>query len=100
MSALLPTVYSTTGLIGGFKTAQATKNRPLGGAVLVAAGAAAFFGWKKNRGARTAAALTTTYFLAFGVSHPLAKKIGAWPAVFSLTGAVAIISLACGRKRK
>jgi len=100
MNALLPTAFTTAGLIGGFKAARATKNRQLGGAVLAAAGAAAFFAWKKNAGAGTAAALTAGYLGAFGASHPLAKKIGAWPAVYAVTGATALASLALGRKRK
>ncbi|MCQ9164881.1 hypothetical protein [Arthrobacter sp. STN4] len=100
MGALLPTVFTTAGLIGGFQTARSTKNRQLGGAVLAAAGAAAFLGWKKNAGAGTAAALTATYLAAFGASHPLAKKMGAWPAVYTVTGATALASLLLGRKRK
>ena len=36
-----------------------------------------------------AALLTGAYTAAFGLSHPLAKKIGAWPAVFTAAGASA-----------
>lgn len=100
MSALLPTVLSTAGLLGGYQTARATGNRQLGGAVLAAAGAGAFMGWKKNAGVGVATALTATYVVAFGASHPLAKKIGAWPAVYAVTGATALASLVAGRKRK
>ncbi|WP_288026331.1 hypothetical protein [Arthrobacter sp.] len=100
MSALLPTIFTTTGLIGGFQTARATKNRQLGGVVLAAAGAAAFLGWKKNAGSGTAAALAATYVAAFGASHPLAKKMGAWPAVYTVTGATALASLLLGGRRK
>lgn len=100
MSALLPTVLSTAGLLGGYQSARVTKNRQLGGAVLAAAGAAAFVGWKKNAGTGTAVALTATYVLAFGASHPLAKKIGAWPAVYTSAGATALASLVFGRSRK
>lgn len=100
MSALLPTAFATAGLLGGYQTARATKNRQLGGAVLAAAGTAAFLGWKKNAGAGTATALATTYVLAFGASHPLAKKMGAWPAVYTVTAATALASLALGRPRK
>ncbi|WP_104089213.1 hypothetical protein [Arthrobacter sp. GMC3] len=99
MSALLPTVMTTAGLLGGYQTARATKNRQLGGAVLAAAGAAAFVGWKKNAGTGAAVALTATYVLAFGASHPLAKKMGAWPAVYTVTGATALASLVFGRAR-
>lgn len=100
MSTLLPTVLSTAGLLGGYQVARVTKNRPLGGAVLAAAGAGAFMGWKKNAGVGVATALTVTYVAAFGASHPLAKKIGSWPAVYTVTGATALASLVIGRKRK
>ncbi|KAD4059993.1 hypothetical protein [Arthrobacter yangruifuii] len=98
MSLLTPLITSA-GLIGGFQTARSTGNRPLGGAVLAAAGAAAFSLWKRDAGTGTAAALTTGYVAAFGLSHPLAKKMGAWPSVFTVTGAVALASLVFGRKR-
>ena len=100
MSALLPTAVATAGLLGGYQTARATKNRQLGGAVLAAAGAAAFVGWKKNAGTGTAIALTATYVAAFGGSHPLAKKMGSWPAVYTVTAATALASLLLGRTRK
>ncbi|MFB9166514.1 hypothetical protein [Arthrobacter psychrochitiniphilus] len=100
MSALLPTVFSTAGLLGGYQIARATKNRQLGGAVLAVAGAAAFLGWKKNAGTGTATALTATYVLAFGASHPLAKKMGSWPAVYTVTAATAVASLVFGRSKK
>lgn len=99
MCALLPTAFATAGLLGGYKTARATGNRQLGGAVLAAAGAAAFGGWKKNAGTGRATALTATYVLAFGASHPLAKKMGALPAVYTVTAATALASLCFGRKR-
>ncbi|PYI68502.1 hypothetical protein CVV68_06780 [Arthrobacter livingstonensis] len=99
MSSLLPTIFTTTGLIGGFQTARATKNRQLGGAVLAVAGTAAFLAWRKNAGTGTAAALTAAYVLAFGASHPLAKKMGAWPAVYTVTAATAAASFLLGRKR-
>ena len=93
MSALTktlgPTLTSATGLIGGYSVARATGNRPLGGAVLAVAGAAAFRGWKRNAGAGRAALLTGAYTAAFGLSHPLAKKMGSWPAVLSVTAATA-----------
>ncbi|WP_331766979.1 methyltransferase domain-containing protein [Embleya sp. NBC_00896] len=43
-------------------------------------------------GTPTAAALTGLYTVAFGASHPLAKKIGAWPSVFAVAGTVAAAS--------
>jgi len=100
MSSLLTPLVTSAGLIGGFQTARATGNRPLGGAVLAAAGAAAFSMWKRDAGTGPAAALTGVYLAAFGLSHPLAKKIGAWPSVYTVTAATALASLVFGRRRQ
>ncbi|WP_101588399.1 hypothetical protein [Brevibacterium jeotgali] len=77
------------GLLGGYVTARETMIRPLGGAVLAAAGAYAGRTWLKKRGAGTTAGLSAAYILGFGLSHPLAKKIGPWPAVLSVTAVAA-----------
>lgn len=88
--ARIPTAaVAATGLVGGYAVARFSKQRPLGGAVLAAAGAVAAKQWSRDAGAPTAAALTGLYTAAFGLSHPLAKKIGAWPSVFAVSGAVA-----------
>lgn len=71
------------GLLGGYLTARETGIRPLGGVVLAAAGGYAGRTWIAKGGAPTAAALGAIYVLGFGASHPLAKKIGPWPAVLS-----------------
>ncbi|OMH24847.1 hypothetical protein BKD30_07225 [Tersicoccus phoenicis] len=89
---------TTTGLFGGYAVARLTGVRALGGVALAAAGAAAFAGWKQNVGVGRAAALTGIYLAAFGGSHPLAKKLGAWPSVATVAGATAIASLAAGRR--
>ena len=91
---ICPTLASAAGLLGGYKVASTTGNRPLGGAVLGLAGFIAFKNWKR------ATFLTGVYLSAFGYSHPLAKKIGAWPAVYTVTGVTALLSLIVGRKRK
>lgn len=84
------------GLIGGWITARETGIRPLGGAILAAAGMYAGRTWLARRGPATTAALAATYVLGFGLSHPLAKKIGAWPSVLAVTavsaGASALLS--------
>jgi hypothetical protein len=82
------------GLIGGWVTARETGIRPLGGVLLGAAGAYAGRTWLAKGGPVTVAALGATYLLGFGLSHPLAKKIGAWPAVLSVTAASAAASYA------
>ncbi|GGH63554.1 hypothetical protein [Rothia aerolata] len=100
MNALVPTASATAGLIGGYSLARITGVRAVGGIGLAAGGAAAFCGWKANRGAGVAAALTGVYLGAFGYSHALAKKIGAWPSVLTVTGATAAASLAFGGPKK
>lgn len=80
------------GLVGGYAVARFSKRRPLGGVVLAGAGAVAARGWKDTAGVPVAAGLTGLYLAAFGASHPLAKKIGAWPAVFTAAGTVAAAS--------
>ena len=74
-------------LIGGYVVARFTKKRPLGGVVLAAGGVAAARQWSRQGTALTVV-LLGTYLGGFGASHPLAKKIGAWPSVFT----VAVVS--------
>jgi hypothetical protein len=76
-------------LIGGYIVARFTKKRPLGGAVRAAGGVAAGRQWRRQETAVTVV-LLGTYLGGFGASHPLAKKIGAWPSVF----AVSVVSAA------
>lgn len=88
----LPTAPIVAGsLVGGYVVARATKIRPLGGAVLAAGGAVAAREWNRVAGPTASAALTAVYLGGFGASHPLAKKIGPWPAVL---GAAAVSGLA------
>ncbi|GAA4387605.1 hypothetical protein GCM10023167_11700 [Brevibacterium pityocampae] len=77
------------GLLGGYVSARESGIRPLGGAVLAAAGVYAGRTWLAKGGAATTAGLAAAYVLGFGLSHPLAKKIGAWPSVLTVTAAVA-----------
>ncbi|MFI6447327.1 hypothetical protein [Kitasatospora sp. NPDC050543] len=93
--AKIPTaLVAATGLIGGYGVARWSGRRELGGAVLAAAGSTAAVQWQRQVGTAGAAALTGLYVAAFGGSHPLAKKIGAWPAVLTVTGVVAATSTA------
>lgn len=78
------------GLVGGYLVARETGIRPLGGAVLAAAGAAAGREWLRTVGPVGTAALATVYLGGFGLSHPLARRIGAWPAVLSAAGVSAV----------
>lgn len=82
----IPTwAWTTAGLIGGYGLARATGVRALGGVVLLGAGAAAAHTWWLRKGPAQTAALSAVYVLGFGLSHPLAKRIGAWPSVLTVT---------------
>lgn len=88
--ASLPTApLVAAGLIGGYGAARATGVRPLGGAVLAAAGVAAGREWMSRKGVVTTIGLSALYLGAFGGSHPLAKKLGAWPSVLTVTAVAA-----------
>ena len=81
----IPTAPIVAGsLVGGYLVARTTKIRPLGGAVLAIGGAVATREWAKTAGPINTAILNGVYYTSFGVSHPLAKKIGAWPAVLTV----------------
>ncbi|WP_406008697.1 hypothetical protein OG440_23185 [Streptomyces sp. NBC_00637] len=92
-------VIAAGGLVGGYGVARWTRKRPLGGAVLAVAGAAAARQWREQAGGKAAGALTVAYVAAFAGSHPLAKKVGAWPSVFGMAGAVALLSWAVADRR-
>lgn len=77
------------GMLGGYLTGRITKQRPLAGLVLGACGIAAGKRWRRSSGPGTSALLSTIYVGAFGLSHPLAKKLGAWPAVLVSTAVAA-----------
>lgn len=79
---------TSLGLIGGWVTARETGIRPLGGVVLAGAGVLAGRTWLRRDGVATCAGLSVLYLAAFGGSHPLAKRIGAWPSVLTVTGVV------------
>lgn len=100
MSRLVSTALAVGGLTGGFATGRATRNRPLAGVVLAAAGTAAFLAWKKDAGTARATGLTAAYLAAFGGSHPLAKNMGPWTAVNSVSAGVGLLSLVFGARRK
>lgn len=76
------------GLVGGFVVARVTKVRWLGGLVFGAAGVAAAARWGRTLGPAPTAALSVGYAAAMGLSHPLAKKVGPWPAVLLVTAGV------------
>ena len=79
-------------LVGAYVVARETGVRPLGGVVLVGAGAYLSWRWTREGGPRLAGVLLGTYLAGFGLSHPLAKRIGAWPSVLSAAAVSAAAS--------
>ena len=83
----VPTAPIVAGaLVGGYLVARETGVRPLGGAVLAAGGVLAGRRWVQTVGPAGTALLSAVYLGSFGASHPLAKRIGAWPAVATAAG--------------
>jgi hypothetical protein len=83
-----PTAAIAAGsLVGGYLVARETGVRPLGGAVLAAGGGWCVRRWLPVAGPLGTTALLGAYLGGFGASHPLAKRIGAWPSVLAVAGA-------------
>ncbi|MGI5258699.1 hypothetical protein [Streptomyces angustmyceticus] len=100
MAGIPTAAVAATGLLGGYATARWTEKRPVGGVVLVAAGAVAVREWRRKAGDVTAGALGGAYVAAFAGSHPLARKIGAWPSVCAVAGGMALASWVAVDRRK
>jgi hypothetical protein len=107
MAAMLPTLPAAvptaplvaTGLIGGYAAGRASGRRELAGVVLAAAGAVSARAWQQRSGPAVMGSLLGVYAAAFGLSHPLAKKIGAWPSVLSVSAAAAAAAYALADRR-
>jgi hypothetical protein len=97
----IPTAPIAAGsLVAGYLVARETGVRPLGGGVLAAAGLWCARSWSRRAGPRTATALLGVYGAAFAGSHPLAKRIGAWPAVLSSAGATGAAAWVLSDRRR
>ena len=83
--ASVTSAVAALGLTGGFLVARQTGRRELGGALFAAAGAWCAWDWYRAAGPAAAAGLGALYVAAMGGSHPLAKRIGAWPSVAAVT---------------
>lgn len=81
-------------LIGGYYVARTTKKRQLGGVVLAAGAAACTVSWWRMAGPAPAIGSLAIMMGAFGASHPLAKKLGAWPSVLTVSAITAASSYA------
>jgi hypothetical protein len=88
-----------TGLVGGFAIARYSGRRELGGIFLAGCGAWSVRQWARKGGPGLAIGLGLTYAGAFGVSHPLAKKFGAWPSVCAVTAVAAAAAAVLADRR-
>ncbi|MBG0561524.1 hypothetical protein [Actinoplanes aureus] len=96
----IPTAAVTAGSrTGGWQIARRTGNRQLGGAVLAAGGVLAGREWARKTSPALTGALVVTYLGAFGLSHPLAKRIGSWPSVLVVSAVTAAISYAAADRK-
>jgi hypothetical protein len=88
-----------TGLVGGFVLARHSGRRELGGLFYAGCGAWCAREWARTGGPALTTGLGLTYVAAFGGSHPLAKRIGAWPAVAVATTVAAGAAAAFADRR-
>jgi hypothetical protein len=88
------------GLVGGYVVARESGVRPLGGVVLGAAGLYAGRTWLAKAGGAGAVALSAVYLGGFAASHPLAKKVGAWPSVLAVAALSAAASWVVADRRR
>jgi hypothetical protein len=97
----MPTAPVAAGsLVAGYLVARETGVRPLGGVVLAVGAAWCAREWLRDSGRGTTGALLALYIAAFGASHPLAKKIGAWPSVLAVSAVTgAAVWTASDRRR-
>ncbi|HBJ73354.1 MAG TPA: hypothetical protein DDY88_06555 [Actinobacteria bacterium] len=91
---IFTSVVAGATLVAGFGVAQASDNRSLGGAVLLAGAAVCGIQWWREAGPRAALLSEGVLVLAFAGSHVLAKPLGAWPSVGLVALATAALSYA------
>jgi hypothetical protein len=102
VSRALTALIAALTLVVGFAVAQGTGSQLLGGAVLVLGGLWCVLREVRRTAWWRIAVVLAVAVLTFGVSHPLADVVGAWPAVLvaaATTGAVAAALLTAGTPR-
>lgn len=92
MRAIPTAIVSPSSVLAGYVVARRTGRRPLGALPLALGGAWCASRWRKRSGPLVAVGLLGVYFASVAASHPLAKRIGAWPAVVSAAAATALAS--------
>jgi hypothetical protein len=99
MASIPTSAVAAAGLIGGFASARYTGRRELGGAVLAIGGAWCGRAAAMSAGPRAAAGVLGTYLGAFALSHPLAKKLGGWSSVLTVTAVASSVAYALADRR-
>ena len=89
MQRIPTSVMAAVGLIGGFAVTKLAHHRRPGGLVAGSIGLLAVETSRRRAGTAAALAVGGSYVTALAVSHPLAKKLGAWPSVFTVAAAAA-----------
>lgn len=97
----IPTAPVAAGsLIAGYVIASPPDGqRELGGLALLAGTALCAALWRKRSGNGVAALLVGIQLGAFGGSHVLAKKIGAWPSVLTVAAVSGAAAALADRRR-
>ncbi len=91
--ASIPTAPVAAGsIVAGYLVARSAGRRQVGAAVLVPAATWCAWRWRKQAGGASAGGLLGVYLAAVAGSHPLAKKVGTWPAVLGGAGAAGLAS--------
>ncbi|WP_432564028.1 hypothetical protein [Kineococcus sp. SYSU DK003] len=78
-------------VLGGYAVGRRTGDRRLAGVALAAGLTAALPRWAGGAPG-LAAALTAGTVALVGLSHPLSKRLGPWPAVLTTTAAAAVLA--------
>lgn len=86
-------------LVGGYAVARLSGVRPLGGVVLAAGGTWCAVQWVRTAGPLDALGLLGVVGAAFIGSHPLAKRVGAWPSVLGVAALAAATTWAAADRR-
>lgn len=99
MTRLPTSAVVAASLVAGYAVARSTGVRPLGAGPLVLGATVAGNEWRRTVGWPTTAGLVGLYVAAFGLSHPLAKVLGAWPAVATVSAVAAGVTYLVADRR-
>jgi hypothetical protein len=91
---LSTSVAVATGLLGGFVIGRMTKRPGLADVIFGSVGVLVGTQWLQNRGPATATVLGGVYVGAIGLTHVVASRVGALPAVAVVSSVAAFAAYA------